>query len=38
VIIDGREVMRHRLVLTMREADVLAAAKTHAARMLADIE
>ncbi len=38
VFIDGRQVMRNREVLTLREADVLAAAKTHASRMLADLE
>jgi len=38
VIIDGREVMRNRTVLTMRGAEVKAYARTHAKRMLADIE
>ena len=38
VFIDGREVMRNRQVLTLRAAEVMANATTHARRMLADIE
>ncbi len=37
VIIDGREIMRNRVVLTMAEADVLANARLHAKRMLDEL-
>ncbi len=38
VVVDGRVLMRNREVLTMDEARVVAQAKVHSARLLADLE